>query len=718
MLERAANLFMQNITISSLATLTNLNLAWQRIRTGDNVAYKSFYREQVDAYSLSINSNLRDLSTRLRDGTYIPQVPDRIMLAKANGLLRPYTLLTIEDQIVYQAYGNLLRNLHVDRRRPLEATGIYSNHFSDNAKSPFLFKPNYFERYSAFDIRRSNLARDPMYVIADYDLAAFYDTISHELVLDLVGTDDRARRLLKDALAHWTPEYVAHGIPQGPIASSLIAECVLLRVDEDVLSSHGGCYLRYVDDMVLAAKNVGELQCLIVKLDKICRGLGFVPNSSKHKAMSRRSNPASSGKAKPRLVSAQTTATAIRMSTALPRVISVFYSTLNRPRNRVENPTLYRSVMFRSRPTGEVWNVVLKLLRVHPELIDAHVAYLSRFEQSVEISSCIVKLLRRGTPYANVEGQYWTLLAISAPQSAVAKMVPLALQRIHDTANNDSFLKIGLYRFLARSDDVSALDIAVKQLITQESAIVLSNVVALFIKREVGSANVDALLYLCVTHSDGAVGATAIAASIIANYNFRPSGLALKAISRVAHRTMHSLGMFRHQTLLGLDPIATLLNKRYCIRAKMDWNRLLGPNYKAAHRLLLMADLEFESASAWLGILDSFNDMLVRASCAAINALAITSRPITLVDRNGAEVKYGNLLATSAPLATLNPRMAKAFRDLHYRRNYLPTSHPKQTGTGLPAKVLDRPERQRCVSTAKVAYSELAKVFIRHGYRR
>ena len=48
--------------------------------------------------------SLRD---RIRRGVYEPASSCKIFLPKPSGLLRPITLLTVEDQVVYQALVNV-----------------------------------------------------------------------------------------------------------------------------------------------------------------------------------------------------------------------------------------------------------------------------------------------------------------------------------------------------------------------------------------------------------------------------------------------------------------------------------------------------------------------------------------------------------------------------------------------------------------------------------
>jgi len=51
---------------TQLYSLKNLRLAWKRIRTGQNISYKKYYRRIFDAYNLALDDNLKHLSDSIR----------------------------------------------------------------------------------------------------------------------------------------------------------------------------------------------------------------------------------------------------------------------------------------------------------------------------------------------------------------------------------------------------------------------------------------------------------------------------------------------------------------------------------------------------------------------------------------------------------------------------------------------------------------------------
>lgn len=86
----------------------NFLLSWRRINTGSNAYYKRFFRKTFIAYEISLENNISSLIKRIKSGSYIPKKPERIFIPKPSGLQRPITLLSVEDQIIWQALANFL----------------------------------------------------------------------------------------------------------------------------------------------------------------------------------------------------------------------------------------------------------------------------------------------------------------------------------------------------------------------------------------------------------------------------------------------------------------------------------------------------------------------------------------------------------------------------------------------------------------------------------
>ena len=164
---------------SQLASRRNLQLAWRRITTGGNYQYKRLYRSLYYAYEVALDANLRDLRQRLLGDAFTPRHPERIYLPKVSGLHRPLALLNIEDQVVLQAFANLAAKRLQRRRAPLQFKVVFSNILEKH--DSILFFRRWQNTYGAFQRRIRQHYHSGMRWVGDFDLAAFYDTISHEL---------------------------------------------------------------------------------------------------------------------------------------------------------------------------------------------------------------------------------------------------------------------------------------------------------------------------------------------------------------------------------------------------------------------------------------------------------------------------------------------------------------------------------------------------------
>lgn len=272
---------------SQVYNVRNLERAWRWLLTNPEALYKNYFRQAYRAYALTLAENLRDLSDRLRLNAYQPRHSAKVYLPKPSGVLRPLSLLTVEDQIVYQAFANVIAEKlgrRVGHRYEQQVFGhLYAG------KGSFTFYRDWrrgFKKYS--DAIRAAYVKDLVYT-ASFDLTACYDSIDHAVLkhfLTKLGLSENFADALCSLFVRWssashsTPIYHGHGIPQGPLASGLMAECVLQHLDGITITKQE-CYCRYVDDIRLLAKTEAALRKRLVALDRASKEVGLFPQSSK-----------------------------------------------------------------------------------------------------------------------------------------------------------------------------------------------------------------------------------------------------------------------------------------------------------------------------------------------------------------------------------------------------------------------------------------------------
>jgi hypothetical protein len=103
----------------------NLERAWAWTKTNSEAMFKNYFRHIYRGYSISATENLADLRRRLTQGTYKPSHAMKLYLPKQSGILRPYSRLCVEDQIVYQAMVNIV----AEKLRPRVIRRYYKSVF-------------------------------------------------------------------------------------------------------------------------------------------------------------------------------------------------------------------------------------------------------------------------------------------------------------------------------------------------------------------------------------------------------------------------------------------------------------------------------------------------------------------------------------------------------------------------------------------------------------
>ena len=166
--------------LSQAWSINNLRQAWRWIRSNPDRAYKAYFRELYSAYAVADEPLLKHLSDRLNREVFVPSDSCKILFPKPSGILRPITLLSIEDQIVYQAMTNIIAeklSRHVRNRYNKQVFG----HLYAGSSSIWFYK-KWSVGYQAFN-KAAELAFNNGYVwTASFDLTAFYDSIDYSVL--------------------------------------------------------------------------------------------------------------------------------------------------------------------------------------------------------------------------------------------------------------------------------------------------------------------------------------------------------------------------------------------------------------------------------------------------------------------------------------------------------------------------------------------------------
>lgn len=277
-------------TLSNIINKDNLILAFNRLLTNPESTYKSFFRNTYSAYALTYEKNIEMLTRKMKPG-YLPESSMRVYMPKSNGLCRMYTLLSIEDQIVYQAYANIIAKALItkpkikNRFRKINFGNLYAGN-----DSLFLYQ-RWQDCYKAYTKAIINAYNKGCEFIASFDLTACYDSINHHLLWKQLkenyGFDENSANSFIQLLEKWESSNemeLGTGIPQGPQASGIVSEIILAEYDsyiESLQKLYDFCYYRYVDDIRILSSNESTVQYVLYLLDIKSKSLGLFPQASK-----------------------------------------------------------------------------------------------------------------------------------------------------------------------------------------------------------------------------------------------------------------------------------------------------------------------------------------------------------------------------------------------------------------------------------------------------
>ncbi|WP_236341317.1 group II intron reverse transcriptase/maturase, partial [Paenibacillus plantiphilus] len=192
-----------------------------------------------------LRENREELLQNIRNGRYRPSPVRRKEIPKPDGSgVRKLGIPTVIDRIIQQAIAQQLHPLF----EPLFSEGSYG------------YRPG---RSAQQAIRKVKAYAEQGYGHAvEIDLSKYFDTLNHELLLNLLRKqiqDKRVTDLIKKYLKSGVMENgirreTEEGSPQGGPLSPLLANIYLNEFDQE-MKSRGVTVIRYADDIVVLAKS-------------------------------------------------------------------------------------------------------------------------------------------------------------------------------------------------------------------------------------------------------------------------------------------------------------------------------------------------------------------------------------------------------------------------------------------------------------------------------
>ena len=156
------------------------------MRSG-NREYKQFRRPLFPSYELGLRANVLDLVESIKTGSYEPAEPELVFLPKTSGVLRPLTVLSLTDLMVYQAICNVVADAF--QRKDLRRAGRVSfGNIYAGKSSKFLYRS--WKRGATLHsvVPSERPSKSGRTWVADFDLVSFFELIDHELLIQVVKT--------------------------------------------------------------------------------------------------------------------------------------------------------------------------------------------------------------------------------------------------------------------------------------------------------------------------------------------------------------------------------------------------------------------------------------------------------------------------------------------------------------------------------------------------
>ena len=236
--------------------------------------------ETWQSYGEQLESNLEDLSERLRRGAYRAKPVRRVFIPKPDGRQRPLGVTTLEDKLVQRALVKVLNCIY-----EIDFLGF-----------SYGFRPGR-KPHDALDALCLGIERRRVNWVLDADIRGFFDAIDHELLVKFIEqrvADRRVVRLIQKWLnagvlegGEWTRS--ERGTPQGGGISPLLANIYLHYVSDlwvrDWRRQATGdvIVVRYADDFIVGFQHEQEARRFLSELRErfAAHGLELHPDKTR-----------------------------------------------------------------------------------------------------------------------------------------------------------------------------------------------------------------------------------------------------------------------------------------------------------------------------------------------------------------------------------------------------------------------------------------------------
>ena len=236
--------------LEEILSRENLNEAYKRVKANKGApGVDGMTIEEALPY---LREHKDEIIGRIERGKYTPSPVKRVEIPKPDGGIRKLGIPTVRDRVFQQAITQKL-------------TPIYEPLFSDGS---YGYRPGRSAQDAILKVKEYAEAGYRHAVILD--LSKYFDTLNHELLLNILRRDIHDERVIQ-----WIKRYLKSGVmengvvheteegsPQGGNLSPLLANIYLNEFDKE-FEKRGVAFVRYADDIVLLAKSERAAQRLL-----------------------------------------------------------------------------------------------------------------------------------------------------------------------------------------------------------------------------------------------------------------------------------------------------------------------------------------------------------------------------------------------------------------------------------------------------------------------
>ncbi|MEJ2024075.1 MAG: group II intron reverse transcriptase/maturase [Deltaproteobacteria bacterium] len=233
---------LDTVTVEYVVSRGNMRRAWKRVKAnGGAPGVDGITVGEFPAYA---KTDWVEIKTSLVKNTYKPSPVKRVEIPKDNGGTRNLGIPVVMDRVIQQAISQIL-------------TPVFDPHFSE---SSFGFRADRSAHQAVRHVLKL-IQRGYAYAV-DIDLAKFFDTVNHDILMTRVSRRVRDKGILRligrylraGVVVNGRLNKTPKGVPQGGPLSPLLSNILLDDLDKE-LEKRGHRFARYADDLLILMKS-------------------------------------------------------------------------------------------------------------------------------------------------------------------------------------------------------------------------------------------------------------------------------------------------------------------------------------------------------------------------------------------------------------------------------------------------------------------------------